>query len=137
MRISYFKTTDLGYLPGGTDIGAVLRDGRERAVHAAWKAHHHIRFTRETLTKLAAGEIEPSPEVDLIAHWRAEIASLADVTALQALEANRRLVSLLTGRRWSVMQYAGEAGASWSAIDDALDMTKQGALDWCKRKIEA
>lgn len=136
MGTSYFETTDLGYLPAGTDIDAVLRDGDERALHAAWNTFHHIRFTADALAKLAAGEIEPHPEVDLGAHWRAEIAALASVTALQALEANRRLVDILTGRRWSTMQSAREAGASWSAIGTALDMTKQGAVDWYKRKIE-
>ncbi|WP_194817974.1 hypothetical protein [Nocardia sp. XZ_19_385] len=49
-------------------------------------------------------------------NWRVEIAKLADVTALQALEATRRLVNLLTGRRWATMQAARAAGASWSEI---------------------
>ncbi|MGY1969735.1 hypothetical protein ACW9HH_36430 [Nocardia gipuzkoensis] len=136
MGTSYFETTDLGYLPAGTDIDAVLRDGDERALHAAWNTYHHIRFTRETLAKLAAGEIGPHPEIDLAARWRAEIASLADITALQALEANRRLVDLLTGRRWSVMRNAREAGDSWTVIGDALNVSKQGARDWYLRKIE-
>ncbi|MFC9898544.1 hypothetical protein ACFVMC_33040 [Nocardia sp. NPDC127579] len=137
MGIPYFATTDLGYLPIGTDIVALLRDGDERALHAAWNTFHHIRFLRESLAKLAAGEVELNPEIDVAALWRAEIAELADVTALQALEANRRLVDLLTGRRWATMQSAREAGASWSTIGTALDMTKQGAIDWYKRKIAA
>lgn len=135
--MTFFETTDFGHLPAGTDIGAVLRDGDEAALHAVWNTFQHIRFTRETLAKLEAGEIKPDPKVDLEAYWHAEIDQLADVTALQALQANRRLVNMLTGRRWSVMQYAREAGASWSAIGEALDMTKQGALDWYKRKIAA
>jgi hypothetical protein len=63
------------------------------------------------------------------------LAELPDVTALDALEANARLVDLLTGRRWYVMRDAREAGASWSEIGAALGMSKQGAQDWYRRKI--
>lgn len=133
--MTYFKLTDLGHLPAGTDVAAVLRDGDERALHAVWNTFQYIRFTREALARLEAGETGWDPKVDLAAYWRAEIDQLVDVTALQALQANRRLVDQLTGRRWSVMQSAREAGASWSAIGDALEMSKQGALDWYKRKI--
>jgi hypothetical protein len=35
------------------------------------------------------------------------------VTALQALEANARLVELLSTRRWYIMQAAREQGAQW------------------------
>jgi hypothetical protein len=60
---------------------------------------------------------------------------LPDVSALDALEANRQLVELLIGRRWYVMRAAREAGASWSEIGAALGMSKQGAQDWYRRKI--
>ena len=60
---------------------------------------------------------------------------LPEVSALDALAANRDLVNLLIGRRWSVMRDAREAGASWSAIGAALGMSKQGAQDWYRRKI--
>ncbi len=133
MGIPHFETTESGWLPADSDIDAVLRGGDEHALHAAWNTFHHIRFTREALAKLESGGTEP--EADLAAYWRDEIASLADVTPLQALQANRRLVNLLTGRRWSVMRLARETGASWSTIGAALDMTKQGALDWYQRKI--
>src|SRR5690349_8474462 len=63
------------------------------------------------------------------------LAELPDVRAVDALEANRRLVELLTGRRWYVMRAAREAGASWSEIGAALGMSKQGAQDWYRRKI--
>lgn len=63
------------------------------------------------------------------------LAKLSEVTPLEALEANRRLVGLLTGRRWYVMQAAREAGATWLAIGEALGMTKQGAQDWYRRTI--
>lgn len=63
------------------------------------------------------------------------LAEVPEVTALDALEANRRLVDLVTGRRWYVMREAREAGASWSEIGEALGMTKQGAQDWYRRKL--
>jgi hypothetical protein len=64
-----------------------------------------------------------------------ELAELPNVTALDALEANARLVDLLTGRRWSVMQAAREAGKTWDEIGLALGMSRQGAQDWYRRKI--
>lgn len=64
------------------------------------------------------------------------LAQLPEVSAVEALEANRQLVELLTNRRWYVMREAREAGASWSEIGVALGMSKQGAQDWYRRKIE-
>lgn len=61
---------------------------------------------------------------------------LPAVSALEALEANREIVELLTSRRWYVMREAREAGASWTQVGAALGMTKQGAQDWYRRKIE-
>lgn len=34
-----------------------------------------------------------------------------------------------------VMMDARETGASWSEIGAAVDMTKQGAQDWYRRKV--
>jgi hypothetical protein len=63
------------------------------------------------------------------------LAELPACTPLQALRANKRLIDLLTGRRWSVMQEAREQDASWAEVGDALGMSKQGAQDWYSRKI--
>ena len=63
------------------------------------------------------------------------LADLPEVDALDALEANRQLIELLTGRRWYVMREAREEGRSWSEIGAALGMSKQGAQDWYRRKI--
>lgn len=63
------------------------------------------------------------------------LAELPEVSPIEALDANRRLVDLLIGSRWWVMQAAREAGASWSQIGAALGMSKQGAQDWYRRKI--
>jgi hypothetical protein len=62
---------------------------------------------------------------------------LPAVSPLDALAANRRLVDLLTLRRWYVMQAAREAGATWEQIGSALGMSKQGAYDWYKKAIAA
>jgi hypothetical protein len=63
------------------------------------------------------------------------LGDLPEVTAVEALEANARLVKLLIGRRWYVMQSAREAGATWSEIGSALGMSRQGAHDWYRRTI--
>jgi hypothetical protein len=65
-----------------------------------------------------------------------ELAKRPEVSPLEALEANRVLVELLTGRRWLVMQAAREAGSSWTEIGTALGRSKQGAQDWYRRKID-
>lgn len=138
MGIKHFETDALGNLPAATDVSVVLRDGDEGALHAVWNTFHHSRYLRDVLAKIATGEIDTADyETDVETYTRFELAQIAEVSALQALRANRRLVELLTGRRWSVMQYAREAGASWAAIGDALEMTKQGAIDWYRRKIDA
>jgi hypothetical protein len=131
MGFQSFKTTASGALPAGTDLDAVLRDGNERALVAAWDTYH-IRALRGRLLP----EYDADPDkADLAAFVRRELAELAEVNELQALTANRRLVELLTGHRWITIEAAREAGASWSAIGEALGMTKQGAIDWYKRKI--
>ncbi|MBF6588440.1 hypothetical protein IU414_27230 [Nocardia farcinica] len=124
--------TARGHLRAGTDVDRTVRIGDEDDLHAVWNTHFEIQFIRERL--LPALDADPG-KAPAAAYTRAELAELADVTALQALEANRRLVELLVGRRWMVMQAAREAGASWAEIGKALGMTKQGAMDWYKRKI--
>ncbi|MBG0741726.1 hypothetical protein IV500_20425 [Paeniglutamicibacter antarcticus] len=64
------------------------------------------------------------------------LSALPEASALDALKANRAAVDLLVGRRWYVMREAREAGATWEAIGDALGVTKQGAQDYYRRKIE-
>lgn len=80
-----------------------------------------------------ARAVEKGADADIAA---GAVAELPNVTAIDALEANRRLISLLTGRRWYVIQEAREAGATWDEIGEALGMTRQGAHDWYRRAIE-
>lgn len=78
--------------------------------------------------------LERGANADIVA---GVIAELPDVTAVDALEANRRLIDLLTGQRWFVMRDAREAGATWDEIGTALGMSRQGAYDWYRRAIAA
>jgi hypothetical protein len=64
------------------------------------------------------------------------LAELPEVSALDALQANRSAVDLLIARRWYVIQEARESGATWEEIGAALGITKQGAQDYYRRQIE-
>lgn len=66
-----------------------------------------------------------------------ELDRLPEVTAVEALEANRRLVDLLVGRRWFVMLAAREAGASWEEIGAALGVSREEALAEYDARISA
>jgi hypothetical protein len=66
-----------------------------------------------------------------------ELDRLPEVSAVEALEANRRLVELLVGRRWFVMLAAREAGASWEEIGAALGVSREEALAAYDARISA
>ena len=59
------------------------------------------------------------------------------VDPLSALAANTELVKLLTRRRWLVMMYAREAGATWDELAQALQMTRGDAYHFYHQKIES
>ncbi|QRP49058.1 hypothetical protein [Amycolatopsis sp. FDAARGOS 1241] len=124
--MEYLKLTDAGYLPPDTDVDKVVRSGDERERMALRSTYFHRRLVRQMLERDDANQ----------ALWEPELAASAEVTPLQALEASHRLVEMIAGGRWHVMRDAREAGDSWSKIGDALGMTKQGAQDWYKRKID-
>jgi hypothetical protein len=84
----------------------------ERELHALWDAYH----ARAMFDRALAKAVTPEAREALTRGRDRE----PDVSALDALRANRRLVDLLVGRRWYVMQEAREAGASWSEIAEAL-----------------
>ncbi|MEL7978361.1 hypothetical protein AAG589_21020 [Isoptericola sp. F-RaC21] len=67
---------------------------------------------------------------------RQALDELPDVGPLDALAANAAAVNLLVGRRWYVIRAAREAGETWEAIGTALGISKQGAQDYYRRKIE-
>ena len=113
------------------DVDEALQGGSERQLFLVWDIPSERRMwqgAREHARQGGNAEHEQAAENAL--------GELPDVSALQALSANKRLVELLTGRRWFVMQQAREEGASWSEIGEALGMSKQAAHDWYRRKIE-
>ena len=67
---------------------------------------------------------------------RRATADRQDVSALEALRANERIVTLLTGWRWLAIRQAREEGHSWTDIGAALNMSKQGAWDLYQRAIK-
>ncbi|MDN5917375.1 MAG: hypothetical protein L0I76_20135 [Pseudonocardia sp.] len=92
------------------------------------------QFQRENswlLHRQTVSELRPWEEHE----GQREGAQLPADSALNALAANRRVVDLLTERRWVVMRDAREAGASWAQIGEALGMTRQGATDTYRRAI--
>jgi len=58
------------------------------------------------------------------------------VSALDALRANERIVTLLTGWRWLAIRQARDEGHSWTDIAAALNMSKQGAWDLYQRAVK-
>ncbi|WP_159851024.1 hypothetical protein [Nocardia sp. CY41] len=87
------------YLPAGADVAAALHDGDEQALHAVWSTYQRRRLLRAALTGLATSDTtdtDPRPAADHLRVTLTEHAALAEVTSAQALEANRRLIELLT-----------------------------------------
>jgi hypothetical protein len=124
--MKYVKLTNSGYLPAGTEVDEVVKRGDERELLAVRDTYRWRQTCTEMLQK-------GDPEPDL---WKPDLAETAPVSPRQALAATQRLADLLTGRRWHLMRDAREAGDSWTQIGDALGMTKQGATEWYKRRID-
>jgi hypothetical protein len=56
------------------------------------------------------------------------------VTALQSLRAGHLATKQPTATRYRAICAARADGASWNAIGEALDMSKQGAQDWYNKR---
>ncbi|MEU0876806.1 hypothetical protein [Nocardia brasiliensis] len=131
-----FETTEQGYLPADTDVEAVLADADERILHAVSDTYHHRRFLQGLIARAGRGDTEAERQrsASALPSLLAQIDALADVSALHALEANRRMSELLIDYRWHLMRDAREAGESWTAIGAALAVSKQSVLAWYNRK---
>lgn len=101
-----------------------IQKADEQELYRLWDAYGQRRMWHKVIER--GGDQAVAEEA---------LAELSNVAPLDALEANAKLVDLLTGRRWSVMQAAREAGNTWDEIGLALGMSRQGAQDWYRRKI--
>ncbi|MCX0273699.1 hypothetical protein NLM24_23995 [Nocardia zapadnayensis] len=125
-----------GYLPTGADVVAALRDGDEQALHAVWSTYQRCRLLHADLTRLVATDtVDPRTAAEHLRTTLTELAGLADITPAQALEANHRLIELLTTRRWPVIRDAREVGDDWTTIGTAPQMTDRDAADWYTREV--
>jgi len=105
----------------------------ERESFETWNQFHEGRMWERAGEKLRAQGAD-AEQLRAVADAAARASA---VSALEALAANARLVDLLTGRRWYVMQDARSRGAEWAEIGAALGVSKQAAWEFYKRKIEA
>ena len=124
--MEYLRLTDAGHLPPDADVDKVVHIGNEADRMALRATYFHRRLYQQMLDR-------GDDDREL---WEPGLAACAKVTPLQALEASHRLAESLTSGRWHLIRDAREAGESWSKIGAALDMTKQGAQDWYRRKID-
>lgn len=113
------------------DVEQALKDGGDLELLRIWD----LPAERRIQEGLLAASRETGSADDVAAAEDAW-AELPEVTALQSLRANAKLVSVLTAQRWYVMQFAREEGASWSEIGAALGISKQAAHHFYRRKIE-
>ncbi|MDQ0241405.1 hypothetical protein [Arthrobacter bambusae] len=109
------------------DVDEILRNGDEADLSRVWNLQHERSLWQRVIDRSDATHRGIAQE---------KLATLPEVNPLQALQANARLIKLLTGRRWMVIQEAREHGASWDEIGAALGISKQGAHDFYRRAIE-
>jgi len=104
----------------------------ERESFETWNQFHEGRMWERAGEKLSA----QGADAERLRAVADAAARAPAVSALEALAANARLVGLLSGRRWYVIQAAREEGAEWAEIGAALGVSKQAAWEFYKRKIE-
>jgi hypothetical protein len=102
--------------------------GDEWDLWRVWALHGERGMWRRAIERAQRNRKDPEPA-------RRALDELPEVTALQALSANHRLVQLIAGRRWIAIQDAREEGASWAEVGKAMDMSKQAAQEWHRKKI--
>lgn len=94
------------------------------------------RGTERDLWRSTEQQLHDSGDAEKLAVVRRALAEHQDVSSLEALRANERIVTLLTGWRWLAIRQAREEGHSWTDIGAALNMSKQGAWDLYQRAIK-
>lgn len=113
------------------DVRAILGRDNPRELLDLWDAAPDRRRWQAILDHAVAEDDAKTGEVA-----RGALTATDGLLALDSLRANARIVDLLTGWRWFVIEQAREEGASWADIGDALGMSRQSAWEWYKRHIE-
>lgn len=114
--------TPSGHLAPEADVDAAVTRGAERELFAVCETYAARRVFRH-----GAKETTNSQHRELFAN---KLNDSAEVSALQALRANRSLVDHLMQYRLDAMRDAREAGVSWADIGAALDVSRQAAHEW-------
>ncbi|HEY1389705.1 MAG TPA: hypothetical protein VGF38_14275 [Ktedonobacterales bacterium] len=97
---------------------------------AVWKSYlERVRWER------ALAEAEANSDGARATEAREALAHLPVISALEALEANAHLVSMLSAQRWIAMQIAREQGATLEQIGKMLGVSRQSAWEFFQRKI--
>lgn len=110
------------------DVRAALDSADEKQLRAVVDAH----ADRALWWRIARTATDPKST----AVAEAALADVPAMTALEALTATHRLVTLMTGRRWTIM-HAREDGASWTEIGKAMGTDAETARSWYGEKIAA
>lgn len=113
------------------DVQAILKRDNPRELLELWNAAPDHRRWQSTLDSAIAEN--DTAGVDIA---RGALAAVDGAVALDSLRANLRIVELLNGWRWFVIEQAREEGASWADIGDALGTSRQSAWEWYRRHIE-
>jgi hypothetical protein len=65
-----------------------------------------------------------------------ELASIPEISALDALKANAELIARLAAQRWIGMKVARDEGANLEEIGAQLGVSRQAAWEFLKKRIE-
>lgn len=129
----------LSPLPPDTDIARILDKGVLEELAALLGTYMFVAAFRSDLARLDGLDDEMPHDSggtvgELRASYTRALARCAPVTALHALRANHLATKQLATSRYLAIRDARADGASWSAIGEALEMSKQGAQDWHNKR---
>ncbi|GAA4411002.1 hypothetical protein ACFQV2_39905 [Actinokineospora soli] len=112
--------------PPTLDVRAALDSADEKQLRAMIDVHGD---------RARWGRIASDPNRAAVAE--AALADVPAVTALEALAATTRLLTLMTGRRWITIMQAREDGATWAEVGEAMGTDAETARSWYAEKIAA
>ncbi|MEV0360240.1 hypothetical protein AB0H71_29705 [Nocardia sp. NPDC050697] len=120
--------TRSGHLAASVNVEAILTNTDLEDIFAVLAAHRQRRIFTEALEHPAESEQGRATCIRMLNE-------LASISPRQALIATRRIVETTTSARWSMMREAREGGMTWAEIGGLLGITRQGAIDWYRRKL--